>query len=238
MKTHAVRPSLRSSLPLGALVLAACIAGGAAPLTFQALKVTDGDTIVLNGEKIRLEGIDAPEMAQRCLTPTGQEYRCGKEAADALRTFLSNGPVVCKGATLDDYGRRLGTCYSGALNVNAAMVESGHAFAFIRYSSSYVAEESRARAGKAGMFAGKAEAPWDFRAAKWQNASAQRQVQASADAQKECPIKGNISKGVRIYHMPWSASYAKTSINESKGERWFCSEAEAIAAGWRAPRGS
>ncbi|MEH0074815.1 thermonuclease family protein [Pannonibacter sp. Pt2] len=238
MKTNAIRHFLRSSLLLCAPVIAACIAGGAAPLTLQALKVTDGDTIVLNGEKIRLEGIDAPELAQRCLTPTGKEYRCGKEAADALRTFLANGPVVCRGATLDDYGRRLGTCYSGALNVNAAMVESGHAFAFVRYSSSYVAEETRARAGKAGIFAGTAEAPWDFRAAKWQNASAERHVQASADAQKECPIKGNISKNGRIYHMPWSASYARTSITESTGERWFCSEAEAIAAGWRAPRGS
>ncbi|WP_430512892.1 thermonuclease family protein [Pannonibacter phragmitetus] len=233
-----IRTSLRSRLPLCALVIATCVTGGAAPLALQTLKVTDGDTIVLNGEKIRLEGIDAPELAQRCLTPTGQEYRCGKEAADALRTFLANGPVVCKGATRDDYGRRLGTCYSGALNVNAAMVESGHAFAFIRYSSSYVAEETRARAAKVGLFAGTAQAPWDFRAAKWQNASANRQTQASADAGRDCPIKGNISKNGRIYHMPWSASYARTSINENKGERWFCTEAEAIAAGWRAAHSS
>lgn len=238
MKTNAIRPSLRSRLPLGALVIAACVTGGAAPLALQGLKVTDGDTIVLNGEKIRLEGIDAPELAQRCLSSSGKEYDCGKEAANALKALLSRGPVTCKGDVTDTYGRRLGTCYSGGVNVNAAMVESGHAFAFVRYSSSYVAEEARARAGRIGMFAGTAQAPWEFRAAKWQNASTQRHVQASADADRECPIKGNISKNGRIYHMPWSASYARTSINENKGERWFCTEAEAIAAGWRAAHSS
>lgn len=52
-----------------------------------------------------------------------------------------------------------------------------------------------------------------------------------------CQIKGNINgKGVRIYHAQGSRSYGATRINESKGERWFCSEAEARAAGWRAPR--
>jgi len=52
-----------------------------------------------------------------------------------------------------------------------------------------------------------------------------------------CPIKGNISaKGEKIYHMPWSPAYAKTRINVSKGERWFCNEKEAVAAGWRGAR--
>lgn len=238
MKTNAIRHSFRNTLPLAALMIAACVTGGAAPLTLQTLKVTDGDTITLNGEKIRLEGIDAPELAQLCLSASGKQYECGKLSAKALAGFLSSGPVTCKGGSIDAYGRRLATCYSGSLNVNAAMVESGQAFAFLRYSSTYAAEEDRARANKAGLFAGKAEAPWDFRAAKWQNASAQRQVKASADSDRECPIKGNISKNGRIYHMPWSTSYARTSINESKGERWFCTESEAIAAGWRAAHSS
>lgn len=238
MKTKAIRPSLRSHLTFGALVIAAFVTGGAAPLTLQALKVTDGDTITLNGEKIRLEGIDAPELAQRCLSSAGSEYDCGKLSAKALTGLLSRGPVSCEGDSVDAYGRRLATCYSGGVNVNAAMVESGQAFAFIRYSSSYAAEEARARTSRTGLFAGQAEAPWDFRAGKWQKASGQAPQQASADTRKACPIKGNISKNGRIYHMPWSASYARTSINESKGERWFCSEAEAIAAGWRAAHSS
>jgi hypothetical protein len=52
-----------------------------------------------------------------------------------------------------------------------------------------------------------------------------------------CRIKGNISGNGKIYHVPGSDAYAKTRIDESKGERWFCSEDEARAAGWRAPRG-
>jgi endonuclease YncB( thermonuclease family) len=51
-----------------------------------------------------------------------------------------------------------------------------------------------------------------------------------------CLIKGNISQSGKIYHVPDSPSYDQTKIDESKGERWFCTETEARAAGWRAPR--
>lgn len=68
--------------------------------------------------------------------------------------------------------------------------------------------------------------PWEWRRS------------GAGNATGNCQIKGNInSKGDRIYHVPGSRSYGATRINESKGERWFCSEAEAKAAGWRAPRG-
>lgn len=51
----------------------------------------------------------------------------------------------------------------------------------------------------------------------------------------QCLIKGNISQGEKIYHVPSSTSYDTTKIDISAGERWFCTEAEAIAAGWHAP---
>jgi len=70
-------------------------------------------------------------------------------------------------------------------------------------------------------------APWEWR----------RGLNDAVKRDDHCNIKGNInSKGDRIYHSPGSGSYGATKINESKGERWFCSEAEAKAAGWRAPR--
>jgi hypothetical protein len=70
---------------------------------------------------------------------------------------------------------------------------------------------------------------WEYRADRW--------ARAATEAPEGCPIKGNISKkGERIYHAPWSPAYAETRIDESKGERWFCDEAEAIAASWRAAR--
>jgi len=49
----------------------------------------------------------------------------------------------------------------------------------------------------------------------------------------DCAIKGNISSGGRIYHVPGGAAYEKTQIDVAAGERWFCSEADAQAAGWR-----
>jgi len=59
---------------------------------------------------------------------------------------------------------------------------------------------------------------------------------SAAPPSGKCVIKGNISENGRIYHVPGSPSYDRTKIDESKGERWFCSEAEARAAGWRPPK--
>jgi len=106
-------------------------------------------------------------------------------------------------------------------------VDKGLAWAFTRYSDSYTGREARARAEGTGVWSGAFTPPWDYRAARW--------ASAAAEAPEGCPIKGNISKGGRIYHAPWSPWYAKTRIDTSKGERWFCSEDEAVAAGWRAP---
>ena len=124
----------------------------------------------------------------------------------------------------------LGDCLPTAalddLDVSAEMVRSGWALAFRKYSTAYVDEEQRAQADGAGMWAGSFIPPWEFRAAKWKGNDAPNPA---------CPIKGNISKRGRIYHAPWSRSYSRTRINTAKGERWFCDEAEALAAGWRAP---
>ena len=66
---------------------------------------------------------------------------------------------------------------------------------------------------------------WEFRAHRWAG--------AEQDAPKGCAIKGNVTAHGRIYHMPWSPWYGKIRIDEAKGKRWFCTEAEALAAGWR-----
>jgi hypothetical protein len=62
----------------------------------------------------------------------------------------------------------------------------------------------------------------------------QTQAQTETRPAPGCAIKGSIfSSGDRIYQVPGGEYYAATRINPAKGERWFCSEAEAIAAGWR-----
>jgi micrococcal nuclease len=67
-------------------------------------------------------------------------------------------------------------------------------------------------------------------------AAAARPSSAASSPPGTCAIKGNISRNGRVYHLPSSASYTRTTIDESKGERWFCSEQEALAAGWRPPK--
>jgi hypothetical protein len=110
------------------------------------------------------------------------------------------------------------------------MVRRGLAWAFVRYSRSYVHVETEARAARVGIWSGSAQPPWDYRAERWSVA------EVGPGAPKGCPIKGNVTANGRIYHLPWSPWYGRIHMDQAKGKRWFCSEDEAIAAGWRAAR--
>lgn len=194
--------------------------------------VVDGDTLDVGPIRIRLNGIDAPEVGQTCGRSAGGEWDCATAASNRLEALIAGGVVDCIALEQDPYGRVVATCRSAATaDLGRALVEEGLAWAFVRYSKVYVAEEGKAQAARLGIWQGAAEAPWDYRENRWARA-------AAASPHPGCPIKGNISvgSGERIYHTPWSPSYERTVIDESKGERWFCNEAEAIAAGWRPAR--
>lgn len=197
----------------------------AQPLEGTAV-VVDGDTIEINGERVRLEGIDAPEVAQTCSKETGEAWDCGLEASEVLRALISNKSVSCDRVGQDKYGRTLGICFADADELNAAMVRTGYAWAFIKYSQAYVAVEKAAQAQHVGIWQGAALPAWEFRH--------RPNALADASAPSGCLIKGNVSKKGQIYHTQASAWYGKVKVDESRGERWFCSEDEAIAAGWRA----
>jgi len=124
----------------------------------------------------------------------------------------------------------IAVCSIDTVDINRWLVTEGLAVAFRRYSTDYVDAEAHARDHEAGIWAGTFEMPWDYRERRWAEVGSQA-------PDPNCPIKGNINKkGERIYHTPWgSRSYSRTKINTAKGERWFCDEAEAMAAGWRAP---
>jgi endonuclease YncB( thermonuclease family) len=222
-----VASALAGALAFGApCLMARSDKAAEAPLIGEA-RVIDGDTIDMGGTRIRLEGIDAPEIAQTCQRRFAGTWSCGEAAASALRRLISGSELVCQRHGYDKYGRVLGVCFSGERDVNAWMVREGMAWAFVRYSLSYVREEAQARAEHVGIWQGEAQPAWEFRAERWAGA------QDKGSAPNGCVIKGNVSSRGRIYHMPWSPWYEKVKIEARRGERWFCSEAEALAAGWR-----
>ena len=204
-------------------------------------RVIDGDTIELDAARVRLFGIDAPESAQSCLA-RGRRWPCGGEATRALAKRIGTRAVMCEERDRDRYGRIVAVCRVGGEDVNAWMAARGWAFAYRKYSTSYVAEEAAAKAAQRGIWQGDVVAPWDWRRGErlaGGRTAAQPAAQRPAAQQKKgrCAIKGNISKsGTRIYHVPGGRFYDQTRINTSKGERWFCTEGEARASGWRRSR--
>lgn len=200
-------------------VLAVC---ATATLAQAETRVIDGDTLEIDGTTFRLNGVDAPEHGQTCGT-----WKCGVEATDALVEIVKGRDIACDPISQDGYGRVIATCYAGDVDIGASLVDKGLAWAFRRYDDTYASMEDTARSRGIGIWSGDYLPAWDFRAARWQI--------ASEAAPEGCPIKGNISRNGHIYHAPWSPWYNRTRIDTSKGERWFCSEAEAVSAGWRAP---
>ena len=193
------------------------------------VRVIDGDTFEMGEYRYRLLNMDAPEMGQTCRKANGADWRCGEAAANALRKLVSSARVACDVDGTDAYGRRLAHCAAGGVDLGGALVEQGLAVAFLRYGDEYLDAEIAAMESRRGMWAGSFTRPAEFRSAKWR-------VGDQAAPSKDCPIKGNINgEGERIYHTPFSRHYGRTEVSTARGERWFCTEAEAIAAGWRAP---
>ena len=189
--------------------------------------VVDGDTIDIDGTRIRLHGIDAPEAGQKCSKADGVEWRCGQSAVKALARLVQGKMVRCINLTGDGMGRMVASCHVAGADVSAQLVRTGYAWAFVRYSRDYVTLEEQARTRGIGIWQGTAQPAWEYRADRWKV-----EVQTAPNG---CPIKGNVSDRGRIYHAPWSPWYSKTHVNLRQGDLWFCSEAEAVAAGFRAP---
>ncbi|MGX9118895.1 thermonuclease family protein [Mesorhizobium sp. BHbsci] len=129
--------------------------------------VIDGDTIEIHGQRIRFNGIDAPESRQYCDDAKGFEYACGRQAAEALEKFLAaSRPVHCSFVTWDRYGRFVGDCRrADGASVAAWMVEHGQALDWSRYShGAYLAQQSKAEKAKVGLWVGTFQEPWDWRA--------------------------------------------------------------------------
>ena len=145
------------------LSLAAMAAAYAEPLAGRA-SVIDGDTIEIHGTRIRLEGLDAPESRQTCMSKeSGEVVRCGQKAAFFLAGLLAEHAVTCSEAGKDRYGRTLAHCEVEGQDVGASIVRAGWALAFVRCSREYLSQEDEARTAGAGVWATVFVAPWDWR---------------------------------------------------------------------------
>lgn len=210
----------------------------AEPLTGRVTHVYDGDTVSMRisgaDQRVRLQGIDAPEH--------DQPY--GKEARAHLAYLVLDREVRLDMTGKDKYGRLLGKIRvqpadcrgcGKTLDANLAMLTVGLAWWYRFYKDELSAEdqgryefaEKEARAKKAGLWQDdKPTPPWDW----------PRGDRRISPPPGNCRIKGNISANGRIYHLPGQKDYESTRINTTKGERWFCTEAQARAAGWRRAR--
>ncbi len=211
-------------LIIRSLIVLALLAGPTFALEGRA-RVVDGDTLELEGQKVRLFGIDAPELDQVC-DRDGRPWACGTEARAMLAGIVGRARLTCTVQDVDRYGRAVAVCLRQDKDVAAQMVRQGGAIAYRRYSDRYVNAEVAARREGLGVWA-----------SDWIEPEAHRKAGAGAAQpvpEAGCAIKGNIgAQGRRIYHLPGQADYDATRINERAGERWFCSEGEARAEGFR-----
>ncbi|MBS0482838.1 MAG: thermonuclease family protein [Proteobacteria bacterium] len=195
----------------------------------------DGDSLVVGGKRVRLFGIDAPELAQSC-TKQGIAWNCGEQARDNLAELVKGQTVYCQGQGVDQHARLVAVCSAGNVELNEAMVAYGWAIAYREFSDAYVPAEIRAKANGFGIWSSQFQNPAEYRlsllpappvaAARAASPPPRRGATTSPLA---CVIKGNRNRrGQWIYHLPGMPYYEQT-----RAEEMFCTEAEAQAAGYR-----
>ena len=197
-----------------------------ATLTSRRAQAVTGDTLKIGSTLVMLDGIEAPEAGQSCERASGR-WRCGRAARDALASLVRGRSVSCKISENIEAGIKKGTCtIGGDTDLAEKLLEAGMVFAASSFFlNSYARIERNAQSEKKGLWAGEPERPQEWRNRRW--------AEAKEKAPDGCPIKGRVRSGARTYILPWSASYDGVRLSRARGERWFCSESEAQAAGWR-----
>ena len=141
-------------------------------LIFKGIpRIIDGDSLEINNNKIRLIGIDAPEMKQICKKPYlnisflnfQRNYECGLMVTNELKKFINNRTIKCISESKDRYNRYLSTCYLKNKDINSWLVKNGYAIAYRRYSKKYVLEEQYAEKNKLGIWQGTLQNPEEWR---------------------------------------------------------------------------
>lgn len=199
-------------------------AGDTAPLISGSAVAVTGDMLRVGDRLIELDGIDAPELGQLCRDRRNRAWRCGRRARSTLRSIVGRQRVVCRDAVPLAGNRFRARCFAGSQDLAKEMVEQGYAFARGRLFSSYGEVESVAREAQRGVWQGDVQRPADFRAARWDV--------ARREAPGGCPIKGHVVRQAKTYVLPWEPEYRRVRVLAERGGRWFCSEEEALTAGF------
>ncbi len=210
--------------------------------TAVVVRVIDGDTVQVKlasgkREKVRIIGIDTPETVD----PRKPVQCFGKEASAKMKKLLTRKKVTLiknPAEDTDKYKRLLRYVDLKTEDIGASMIRDGYAFSYKQYPhprlEDYNVLESEAREQNKGLWGTACEKA----GTKVQSSSSSVRSTSSSSTQSSvsgsCTIKGNISSSKeKIYHVEGCGSYSATQIDASVGERWFCSESEAEAAGWR-----
>ena len=213
-------------------------------------EIIDGDTVQFDATKFRLDGIDAPQMDQRCFDKTGADWNCGIDARQHLVTLAAGRSWACTTVRKNVYGRQFVKCRSGDGDIARQMVRDGWAIASTTGIATYIPDENIARAERAGLWAGSFVSPLDWRQHNWHAKVLGRVVLDEKSSSRlltsafgpnpptpDCAIKGNINwSGQCIFHKPGGRWYKRITMEARYGDRWFCSPIEAISAGCRETR--
>ena len=122
----------------------------------------DGDSLIINDTRIRLYGIDAPELDQQCQR-NGVHWACGEDAKTALQDMVADRPVTCIPHSTDKHSRVVAICSDQYGEINVAMVELGWATAYSFHTDRYEAAQASAKAARKGIWDGRFTNPRDYR---------------------------------------------------------------------------
>ncbi len=145
-------------LALMALIAARVNDQPVAELLGGAARAADGDTLTLGGRRIRLSGMDAPELTQSCRRGE-EDWLCGASARSHLAEMLRRGDIACSLIGTDKYSRTLARCRLGEEDVGERMVRDGLAVSYGDYEQA----EALARAEGKGLWSSTFEMPQDWR---------------------------------------------------------------------------
>ncbi len=188
------------------------------------------DLLRIGERKVRLAGIEAPDANQRCLRagarPGGRTWPCGQDAREAMQRLVQGQVINCDVGGKDAAEVATGRCRVKDADIGEMLVKAGHVFADAGVMASYRAAEDVAKAAKTGIWSSaEPERPAVWRDRLW--------AAAKREAPDGCPIKGRVQGDERVYLLPWTSNYARVRVRKGRGERWFCTQDEAEAAGWR-----